>query len=247
MHFDFHAFLAALLSNVFIMPAITTLGVTIGAMAMGTVLGFAGALASLARWAPLRAAARLYVGLFRGVPALVQIVFWYDALAEMTNNAINLPAIAAGVIALGMNEGAYMTEIIRAGLISVDAGQRDAARALGMTAPLTLRRVILPQAARIIIPPAGNQVISMLKTTSLLFTISVHELFGKGTDVYSQNFKYFEVLCVVSLWYLALAALFGAAQEVIERRFAIRGAPNMMRPPGVLARLFGFQVADRIS
>src|SRR5438477_3092264 len=221
MHFDVNVFLGTLFSSLFIVPALTTFGVTVAAMAIGIVLGFLGALAALSRWAPLRGLARFYVGIFRGVPVLVQIVFWYDALAEVTQNAINLPALVAGTIALGMNEGAYMTEIIRAGLISVDPGQRDAARALGMTAPMTLRRVIVPQALRIIVPPTGNQVISMLKTTSLLFTISVHEIFGRGTDIYSQNFKYFEVLCVVSIWYLALAAMFTAVQQVVERRFAI--------------------------
>ena len=114
-----------------------------------------------------------------------------------------------------------------------------------MTAPMTLRRVIVPQALRIIVPPTGNQVISMLKTTSLLFTISVHEIFGRGTDIYSQNFKYFEVLCVVSIWYLALAAMFTAVQEVIERRFAIGVAVAVPKPAGVLARLFGFDFPER--
>lgn len=245
MHFDVQVFLNTLFSSVFFQAALTTFGATVGAMLLGSVLGFVGALSALSRWAPLRLVARFYVGLFRGVPVLVQIVFWYDALAEITHNAINLPAFAAGVIALGMNEGAYMTEIIRAGLISVDPGQREAARALGMTSPLTLRRIIVPQAIRIIIPPTGNQVISMLKTTSLLFTISVHEIFGRGTDIYSQNFKYFEVLCVVSLWYLALAAMFTALQQAIERRFAIGAAATAQRPPGVFARLFGFDFPER--
>jgi polar amino acid transport system permease protein len=244
VHFDYHVFLATLFSSAFLAPALTTFGVTVGAMVMGIVLGFAGAFASMSRWAPVRGVARVYVGLFRGVPALVQIVFWYDALAEITNNAINLPALAAGVIALGMNEGAYMTEIVRAGLMAVDPGQRDAARALGMTAPLAMRRVIVPQALRIIIPPTGNQAISMLKTTSLLFTISVHEIFGTGTDIYSQNFKYFEVLCVVSLWYLVLAALFTAVQRVVERRFAIGLGAADIKAPGVFERLFGFGVRD---
>jgi His/Glu/Gln/Arg/opine family amino acid ABC transporter permease subunit len=245
VHFDLDVFISTLLSSVFLVPVLTTFGVTVAAMAIGILLGFGGALAAMSRWAMLRGAARIYVGVFRGVPALVQIVFWYDALAEITNNAINLPALAAGVIALGMNEGAYMTEIIRAGLMSVDPGQRDAARALGMTGPMTLRRIVVPQALRIILPPTGNQVISMLKTTSLLFTISVHEIFGKGTDIYSQNFKYFEVLCVVSIWYLVLAAAFTSLQQVIERRFAIGPAATDLKPPGVLERLFGFGGAGR--
>jgi polar amino acid transport system permease protein len=245
MHFDLQVFLRTLFSSVFVLPAITTLGVTIASMILGIVLGLAGALAALSRWAALRGLARAYVGLFRGVPVLVQIVFWYDALAEMTHNAINLPAVAAGIIALGMNEGAYMTEIIRAGLISVDVGQRDAARALGMTAPMTLRRIVIPLALRIIVPPTGNQFISMLKTTSLLFTISVHEIFGRGTDLYSQSFKYFEVLCVVSLWYLALTGLFTVVQQRIERRLAIGGPALTPRPAGVLARLFAFDFPQK--
>jgi polar amino acid transport system permease protein len=243
MHFDLQVFQGTLFSSVFLLPALTTLLVTLAAMALGIGVGFLGALGALSRWAPLRGLARLYVGLFRGVPVLVQIVFWYDAVAEMTDNGINLPALVAGVIALGMHEGAYMTEIIRAGLMSVDPGQRDAARALGMTAPLTLRRIIVPQALRIIIPPTGNQFISMLKTTSLLFTIAVHEIFGKGSDIYSQNFKYFEVLCVVSLWYLALAALLTAVQARIERRFGIPSAVAAGERGGVLSRLFGFNAS----
>jgi polar amino acid transport system permease protein len=241
MHFDLQVFLGTLLSSVFVWPAITTLGVTVASMILGIVLGFLGALAAVSRWAPLRGIARLYVGVFRGVPVLVQIVFWYDALAEMTSNAINLPALAAGIIALGMNEGAYMTEIIRAGLLSVDVGHREAARALGMTAPMTLRRIVIPLALRIIVPPTGNQFISMLKTTSLLFTISVHEIFGRGTDLYSQNFKYFEVLCVVSLWYLALTGMFTVVQQGLERRFAI-GGPAVAPRRGVFERLFAFEL-----
>lgn len=243
MHFDVQVFLGTLFSSVFLLPALTTLLVTLAAMALGIAVGFFGALGALSRWAPLRGIARFYVGLFRGIPVLVQIVFWYDAVAEMTDNGINLPALVAGVIALGMHEGAYMTEIIRAGLISVDPGQRDAARALGMTAPLTLRRIIVPQALRIILPPTGNQFISMLKTTSLLFTIAVHEIFGKGSDIYSQNFKYFEVLCVVSLWYLALAALLTAVQARIEQRFGIHAVSEAGRRPGVFSRLFGFNAS----
>ena len=240
MHFDIQVFVGTLLSSVFLLPALTTLLVTLAAMALGIAVGFFGALGALSRWTLVRGLARVYVGLFRGVPVLVQIVFWYDAVAEMTNNDVNLPALVAGVIALGMHEGAYMTEIIRAGLMSVDPGQRDAARALGMTAPMTMRRIILPQALRIIVPPTGNQFISMLKTTSLLFTIAVNEIFGKGSDIYSQNFKYFEVLCVVSLWYLALTALLTAVQTRIEGRFGIPATGDAEERRGVFSRLFGF-------
>jgi len=226
MVFDSSAFLETLLSSTFIIPALTTLGITFVAMALAIILGFGGALAALSRYRALRWLAQGYLGFFRGVPVLVQIVFWYNALPVLTNNAINLPALIAGTIALGLNEGAYMTEIIRSGLISVDPGQREAARALGMTKAKAMRRIVMPQALKVIIPPTGNQFIAMLKTTSLLFAIAVPEIFSTGTNIYSQNFKYFEVLFVVSIWYLALTALLTALQKVIERHFVTRPRRN---------------------
>ena len=222
MVFDSKAIFDTLFSSIFFVPALTTLAITFLAMAMAIVLGFGGALAALSRYRALRWLAQGYLGFFRGVPVLVQIVFWYNALPVLTNNAINLPALVAGTIALALNEGAYMTEIIRSGLISVDPCQREAARALGMTKPMAMRRIVMPQALKVIIPPTGNQFIAMLKTTSLLFAIAVPEIFSTGTNIYSQNFKYFEVLFVVSIWYLVLTALLTALQKVIERRFAVR-------------------------
>jgi His/Glu/Gln/Arg/opine family amino acid ABC transporter permease subunit len=222
MVFDSNAFFETLFSSTFIIPALMTLGITFVAMAIAILLGFGGALAALSRYRALRWLAQAYLGFFRGVPVLVQIVFWYNALPVLTNNAINLPALIAGTIALGLNEGAYMTEIIRSGLISVDPGQREAARALGMTKVKAMRRIVIPQALKVVIPPTGNQFIAMLKTTSLLFAIAVPEIFSTGTNIYSQNFKYFEVLFVVSIWYLALTALLTGLQKMIERRFITR-------------------------
>ena len=221
MVFDSKAFFDTLFSSIFIVPALTTLGITVVAMALAMLLGFGGALAALSRYRALRWLVQGYLGFFRGVPVLVQIVFWYNALPVLTNNAINLPALVAGTIALALNEGAYMTEIIRSGLLSVDPGQREAARALGMTKPKALRRIVLPQALKVIIPPTGNQFIAMLKTTSLLFAIAVPEIFSTGTNIYSQDFKYFEVLAVVSIWYLVLTALLTTLQKAIERRFGV--------------------------
>lgn len=236
MVFDSKAFFDTLFSSIFIVPALTTLVITLVAMALAMLLGFGGALAALSRYRALRWLVQGYLGFFRGVPVLVQIVFWYNALPVLTNNAINLPALVAGTIALALNEGAYMTEIIRSGLLSVDPGQREAARALGMTKPKALRRIVLPQALKVIIPPTGNQFIAMLKTTSLLFAIAVPEIFSTGTNIYSQNFKYFEVLAVVSIWYLVLTALLTALQKAIERRFGV-GPRKSNRTPvaGTLA------------
>jgi polar amino acid transport system permease protein len=221
MIFDSKAFFDTLFSTQFLWPAATTLGITLVSMMLAILLGFGGALAALSRLAALRWLVQLYLGFFRGVPVLVQIVFWYNAVPVLTNDAINLPALVAGTLALALNEGAYMTEIIRSGLISVDPGQREAARALGMTRAKAMRRIVVPQALAVIIPPTGNQFIAMLKTTSLLFAIAVPEIFSTGTNIYSQNFKYFEVLLVVSLWYLALTALLTVIQKAIERRFSV--------------------------
>src|SRR5215469_6064831 len=233
MVFDSKAFFDTLFSTQFLMPALTTLGITLVAMALAILLGFGGALAALSRSKSLRGLVQAYLGFFRGVPVLVQIVFWYNALPVLTNNAINLPALVAGTLALGLNVGAYMTEIIRSGLMSVDPGQREAARALGMTKAKAMRRIVLPQALAVIIPPTGNQFIAMLKTTSLLFAIAVPEIFSTGTNIYSQNFRYFEVLLVVSLWYLALTALLTAIQKVIERRFASRKSRKLEALPAM--------------
>ena len=210
-------------------------------MTMGIVLGLLGALGLLSRAAPVRWLVHAYLWVFRGTPVLVQIIFWYDATAELTNNAINLPVLVAGVIALGVNEGAYMTEIIRAGLISVDRGQLEAARSLGMTYALAMRRIVIPRAIRIILPPTGNQMIGMLKTTSLLFTIAVPEIFATGTNLYSTNFRYFEVLSVVSLWYLFLTTVLTVVERRLERRFGYdRMNVGGGGGTGVLARIFGF-------
>jgi His/Glu/Gln/Arg/opine family amino acid ABC transporter permease subunit len=229
MVFDNKAFFDTLFSTQFFLPALTTLGITVAAMLIAILLGFGGALAALSRSKALRGLVQIYLGFFRGVPVLVQIVFWYNALPVLTNNAINLPALIAGTLALGLNEGAYMTEIIRSGLISVDPGQREAARALGMTKTKAMRRIVMPQALRVIIPPTGNQFIAMLKTTSLLFAIAVPEIFATGTDIYGRNFKYFEVLSVVSIWYLALTGLLTLIQKAIERRF--RGSERPAAKP----------------
>jgi His/Glu/Gln/Arg/opine family amino acid ABC transporter permease subunit len=239
MRFDWGVFWSLLFSKTFLIPAWTTFWITCASMTMGIVFGLLGALGLLSKAAPVRWLVHAYLWIFRGTPVLVQIIFWYDATAELTNNAINLPVLLAGVIALGVNEGAYMTEIIRAGLLSVDRGQLEAARSLGMTYALAMRRIVIPQAIRIILPPTGNQMIGMLKTTSLLFTIAVPEIFATGTNLYSANFRYFEVLSVVSIWYLLLTTVLTIVERRLERRFGYERM-NVGGGSGVLARLFGF-------
>jgi polar amino acid transport system permease protein len=142
-----------------------------------------------------------------------------------------MTAFMAAFLGLALNEGAYMAEIVRAGIISVDEGQVEAASALGMTSPLTLRRIVLPQAMRVIIPPTGNEFISMLKTTSLASAITYGELLRRASDVYSTNLEVVPLLVVASIWYLVLTSVASIGQYYIERRFA-RGR---MRSPAETA------------
>ncbi len=182
----------------------------------------------------LRPLAEGYVWLFRGTPLLVQILFIYNLLPALSlaRPLINLhifrhlgfvletpfDAFVSGLLALSLNEGAYMAEIVRAGIDSVDVGQLEAARSLGMTYNLAMRRVILPQALRVIIPPLGNEFNSMLKSSSLLYAISVYELLSSA---YAHGFSLglpLELLVVATIWYLVLTTIWGFIQAQIERR-----------------------------
>lgn len=219
MHFDASYFWDLLFSMRFFSSVWTVIWITVVAMSIGIFIGVIGGITLQSPVPILQAPVRCYVTIFRGVPVLVQMVFWYNGLAAVTGGAINLPAIAAGIIALGVNEGAYMTEIIRSGTQSVERGQREASEALTLSYGVMMRRVILPQAIRVAIPPTGNQVVNLIKNTSLLFTIAVPEIFGTATNIYSQNFKYFEVLCVIAIWYMTLAGLYAWIQRGLEKRF----------------------------
>ena len=129
-------------------------------------------------------------------------------------------AVVAGILALGVNEGAYMREIIRAGIDSIDRGQMEAAKSLGMRSGLAMRRIILPQAARVIVPPLGNEFNNMLKTTSLVFTIGVYEMFADAEIHYSNSFQPVGYFLAVAFWYLVLTGIWGLIQAAIERRLA---------------------------
>ena len=198
-----------------------TIYISVVAQAMGITLGLIAALARMSRFWPLRLISGLYVLVFRGTPVLVQIFFIYFALG-LPNVAhfglFNVPAeISAGILALGINEGAYMREIIRAGIDSIDKGQMEAAKSLGMRHGLAMRRIILPQAARVIVPPLGNEFNNMLKTTSLVFTIGVYEMFADAEQGYSQTF-HTEYFVAVAFWYLVLTSAWTLVQAAIERR-----------------------------
>src|SRR5438477_5340699 len=205
-----------------------TVSIAITSQIIGVILGVFGALGRLAKFWPARIAANIYVWIFRGTPLLVQITFLYYGLLvtriygwpDITVLGITLPsAIQAGIFALGVNEGAYMTEIVRAGILSVDPGQLEAARSLGMTYPLAMRRIVLPQAARVIVPPLGNEFNNMLKTTSLLVVIGgVPELYFVFSQKNGQLFQPFELFLAAAVWYLLLTTIWGGIQALIERR-----------------------------
>jgi polar amino acid transport system permease protein len=211
-----------------------TLELTVIAMAIGVVLGILLATMRLSPNPLVSGSSWLYIWFFRGTPILVQLIFWYNIAALYPKIGLGIPfgptfthpdantlikPFTAAILGLGLNEGAYMAEIVRAGIISVDEGQGDAARALGMTRLQTMRRVVLPQAMRVIIPPTGNETISMLKTTSLVSVIAVADLLYAASNIYSTNFKTIPLLIVVSIWYLICTSILYVGQFYLERYY----------------------------
>jgi polar amino acid transport system permease protein len=227
-----------------------TILLTVVAMAIGIFLGVILAIMRLSANPLLAGASWIYIWFFRGTPVLVQLLFWFNlaflyprislgvpfgpAFAQASANSF-ITALAAAILGLGLNEGAYMAEIVRAGILSVDQGQVEAAQALGMSRALTMRRIILPQAMRVIIPPTGNETISMLKTSSLASVITVTELLYAVQLIYSVNFKTIPLLIVASIWYLIMTSVLTVGQYYLERYYA-RGAAREL-PPTPLQRL----------
>jgi len=182
-----------------------------------TILALIGAVGRLSRNPYLSGVAGLYVALFRGTPLIVQIYFVYLALPQV---GIVLPAIPSGIIALSLNYGAYMTEIFRAGIQAVPQGQREAAESLGMSERLVMRRIVLPQAFRIVIPAIGNDFVAMLKDSSLVSILAVEELLFRAQLVGRQNFRSLETLIIAAAIYWILTLTFSFFQERLERRMA---------------------------
>jgi polar amino acid transport system permease protein len=214
-----------------------TIVLAVLAQGTGIVLGVVFAVMRLSKNPVLSAVSWFYIWFFRGTPLLVQLFFWYNGIVLVFHTVtISIPftdltlystpmtefmtAFMAAYLGFSLNEGAYMAEIVRAGILSVDEGQVDAAQALGMTSTLTMRRIVLPQAMRVIIPPTGNEFISMLKTTSLASVITYGELLRRAGDIYSVNLNVIELLIVASIWYLALTSVASIGQYYIERRFS---------------------------
>jgi polar amino acid transport system permease protein len=208
-----------------------TIYIAVAAQTLGVLLGLVAALGRMSRFWPARLVSGLYVLIFRGTPIIVQIFFIYfgtNLLFGFTliPNTLHLGlfsldgAIFAGIVALALNEGAYMREIIRAGIDAIDKGQMEAARSLGMTSGLAMRRIVLPQAARVIVPPLGNEFNAMIKTTSLLAFIGVYEVFQDADVHYSNTFQPVEYFLAVAWWYLLLTSIWTLIQAQIEHRLA---------------------------
>jgi len=182
----------------------------------------------------LARAAWIYIWFFRGTPLLVQLIFWYNISALYPEIAIGIPfgptfwqgnandlitPFAVAILGLALNEGAYMAEIVRGGIVGIDRGQGESAKALGMTHMQTLRRIILPQAVKVIIPPTGNQTILMLKTTSLVSVLALADLLYTAQTIYARTFETMPLLMVVSLWYLGITSVLTFGQFFLERHF----------------------------
>jgi polar amino acid transport system permease protein len=228
-----------------------TLELTVYAMVIGITLGILVAVMRLSKSRLLVTTAWTYTWFFRGTPVLVQLLFWFVIAAVYPHLTIGLPFLSvtflhintvtlfspfmAAVVGLGLNEAAYMSEIARAGILSVDEGQTEAASSLGMTRAKSMRLVILPQAMRVILPPTGNEVISMLKTTSLASEISVLELLGGVTNISAVNYQVIPLLIVASLWYLSVTTVLSIGQFYLERHFS-KGALRSP-PPTPIQRL----------
>ncbi|WP_179405647.1 amino acid ABC transporter permease [Burkholderia guangdongensis] len=211
----------------------STILMTILAMALGIALGVVTAVMRLSANPVLSTVAQGYVWLFRGTPVILQLLLWFNlalvfptlgipGVVEFRTVDVMTPFLAA-LLGLGINQGAYTSEVVRAGLLSVDAGQYEAAKSIGMPRLQALRRVILPQAMRVIVPPIGNELIGMVKTTSLASVIQYAEMLHNAENIYYANARVIELLFVAGIWYLIVVTVLSLLQSRVERRYA-RGA-----------------------
>jgi polar amino acid transport system permease protein len=227
-----------LIAPVILSGILNTIVMALLAMALGIVLGIAVAIMRLSPNPMLRSVAAGYAWLFRGTPLILQLLLWFNlALVFPT---IGIPGLwsaravdvmtpfLSALLGLGINQGAYTSEVIRAGILSVDAGQYEAAQAIGMGRLAALRRIILPQAMRVVIPPLGNEFIGLVKATSLASVVQYPEVLHNAENIYYANSRVIELLIVAGLWYLAVVSILTPAQMLLERRFA-RGILQIAR------------------
>jgi polar amino acid transport system permease protein len=214
---------------------VLTIELTAGAMAIGVGLGVVLAVMRLSPNPLVAGSSWIYIWFFRGTPVFVQILFWYDISALYPRLGLGIPfgpqfvsgsansfitSLVAGLLALGLNEAAYYAEIVRAGILSVDYGQTEAAQSLGMRRSQLLRKIVLPQAMRVILPPTGNETISMLKTSSLVSTIAVAELLYSVQQIYQRNYATIQLLLVASIWYLIMTSILTIGQHYLELHYS---------------------------
>ena len=217
---------------------VNTVVMAIAAMALGIVLGVAVAVMRLSPNPVMRVVASGYVWLFRGTPVILQLLLWFNL--ALVFPVIGIPGLwsartidlmtpfLSALLGLGINQGAYTSEVVRAGMLSVDVGQYEAAQAIGMSRLLSLRRIIFPQAMRMVIPPLGNEFIGMVKMTSLASVIQYPEVLHSAENIYYANSRVIELLIVAGIWYLAVVSALTPLQMLLERRFA-RGAAGTPR------------------
>ena len=238
---------------------VNTLNLTVIAMVIGIVLGMLLAVMRLSSNPVLSRVSWVYIWFFRGTPVFVQLLFWGyisilipkislglpfgPSIAIADTNSLITPFMAA-ILGLGLNEGAYMAEIVRAGILAVDKGQTEAAQALGMKRIRILRRIVLPQAMRVIIPPTANETISMLKTTSLVSVLAFPELLYASQLIYSENFQTIPLLITASLWYIIVTSILTVAQHYIERHYS---RSDRLQSTGRLRRFLDLQKRREVS
>lgn len=231
---------------VIIQGILVALVLTVISMLIGIVVGVITAVMRMSKNPVTSGVAWLYVWIFRGTPVYLQLLMWFNValifpavfvpgVGPVKTIEIVTPFVAA-CIGLGLNQGAYTSEVIRSGILSVDEGQTEAASAIGMTRLHLMRRIVLPQAMRVVIPPLGNEVIGMVKTTSLASAIGVTEILSEAQHIYYVNSKIMELLIVCAVWYLAAVSLMSIGQFYLERAFA-KGASSRALPPTPLQKL----------
>ncbi len=248
-----------ILSAAFIQGTILTIILAAISQFLGTLIGLLLFFMRRSRWRALRIIADGYIWVLRGTPLLVQVFFFYylfpylrianslrsiDIFSQIGfthgTGPIFLDSFLAALLALSLNEGAYMSEIVRAGIDSVDTGQIEAAKSLGMTYALAMRRIILPQAFRVIIPPLGNEFNNMLKNTSVAAFISLDELYGTARTIGDPIFGNLELLVAAAVWYLLLTTVWGIIQSIIERRLNASNIEPGAKQANWWQRAFGF-------
>jgi polar amino acid transport system permease protein len=223
---DWSAFGHYLFSAYLLKGAAITLALSISSLAIGLICGMLAALMRMSGSWYFNKPATFYIWLMRGTPVLVQLVIIYNALPQL---GIRLDVVWSSLVGLSLNEGAYLAEIIRAGILSVPRGQFEAARSVGLTQAQTMRMVILPQAMRVIIPPLGNTFNSLLKTSSLASVISMQELLARAEYLMQNSFKVLEVLSIAALYYIVMTTVWGFAQRWLEAHFSRSHAPREQR------------------